>query len=81
MCFLNLGTDENNEHVTLFLFASLIRSSHHRNVALSKQSVLFLQNMMLVYYRAVVVSKNDIVTDLTDVSDRAVPLNDTPQAL
>lgn len=54
--FCGLVADDNYEYVASFLRASLIRDSHRANVSLSKQSVLFLRDMVLVYGAAAAVN-------------------------
>lgn len=70
--FRELDTNEDYEYVTLFLRSLLIQISHHANIFLSMQSVLFLQVMVWVYVTSTAVNENDLMTDLAYVQNKAL---------
>lgn len=57
------------------------QSKRRSNVILSKKSVIILRKMAWVYDTAAAANENDLVTDLADVWDEALQLNDGLLAL
>lgn len=73
-CFFKLVADEKLESVALLLGSLFYLNSHWANVSLSKQSVLFLQGVMLVYRTAPAANQHDLVTDMAAAWGEAMEL-------
>lgn len=79
--FQKLETDENYEHIAVFLYAAFIWKPHCVSVFLSKQCVLFPLYMKWVYGTAAAVHQNDIVLEDRDVWEKVLQHKDGPLAL
>lgn len=73
-CFREPETDDKYKLLTPFLCASLIRSSYRENILWSKQTVLFLEDMVWVYSTAAAVTENDLLRDLAESWDKSLNL-------
>lgn len=80
-CFRKQETDEKYKHLAASLCTFLFWNLHYRNLFLSRWSVLFLQETVRVCGTAAAVTENDLMTNLKDVWDKAMQLNDEPLAL
>lgn len=64
-----------------FLHTILVQNLLRANVALSKETVVLIQHMALVYSTAKAVNESDLSKVITDVWENAAQLNDKPLQL
>lgn len=65
-----LRADKKYEQVAMFLRAFPIQNSNRANIFLSKQSVLFLREMVWLYGTAAVETENDLLTEVVAFCSR-----------